>query len=276
MEKMSGLTLSCLGRTFSIEGSSHDLSVVGSLKAANGSWEPHITAVMERYIREDSVCFDIGANVGVFSLVMGAIASSGHVYAFEPSSRNFGFLRQNLDGNRITNVTPSQTALWHANGEVDFFYIEELAGCAFVDVPGNRSPFNRIQSVVTQPWMNEGALHCQHERVHCQRLDDFVVESGISRLDLIKLDVEGAEISVIAGAHETLLRFRPFLVTEFNPACMRHYFDIQPSAYFEALGQIYSRISVIEESGTLTAADFSLLSERIESGKGWEDLFCQP
>jgi len=274
---MLQLTVPSSDRVYRLEGSPEDLSVVGGIRANGGIWEPHITAVMQRYIRPDSVCLDIGANIGVFTLIMSGLASNGHVYSFEPSSKNMAFLRQNLVANHVANVTPVQIALWDQKCEMEFFYIDELAGCAFIEVESNREAFDRIASVVTQPWMKKDNLHCRHELVPCERLDAFVADTGLSRLDWIKLDAEGAEAAVLNGAQETLARFRPQIIAEFNPACMIHYFARQPRQYFELLASTHPLISIIEANGALShVPDYSFLEERIENGKGWEDLFCQP
>jgi hypothetical protein len=111
--------------------------------------------------------------------------------------------------------------------------------------------------------------------VECLALDDFMAESDLDRLDFIKLDAEGAEIHIVTGAIETIGRHHPRLLTEFNPACMKEYFGQDSREYFELLRSIYPQISVIESAGTLTPLfTYASLAERIETGKGWEDLFC--
>ena len=68
--------------------------------------------VMQRFIADDSVCLDVGANIGAMTLVMSDLASKGAVFAFEPSSRNATFLRENLARNSRSNVTVFQNALF--------------------------------------------------------------------------------------------------------------------------------------------------------------------
>jgi len=275
---MITLALPFFQRACYLQGSPHDLSVMGCLKASGGVWEPHLASVMRRYIREDAICLDIGANIGVFTLIMSALAGRGHVYAIEPSSLNVGYLRENLITNNATNVTLFQRALWDKECQADLFHVEELAGCSFIEIEGDgRSAFDRIKSVVTQPWMNESTLHCRHERINCQRLDDFASEVGLDRLNWIKLDAEGAEAAVLTGGLNTISHHRPGLITEFNPACMIQYFRQQPSEYFELLMRLYPVISLIEETGELTQiSDYPFLAERLDKGKGWVDLLCSP
>jgi hypothetical protein len=106
-------------------------------------------------------------------------------------------------------------------------------------------------------------------------LDDFVLDSKLSRVDFVKMDVEGAELAVLTGARDTIRHFRPKLITEFNPACLIHYFEQDPKDLFELLCSFYPNIFLITETGSLLAIkDYDWLAERITTGKGWEDLFC--
>ena len=66
---------------FVVLGSSDDRSVVEALRYGNGLWEPHIMQVMHRYLRVDHVCFDSGANLGIYTLVMSKLAPEGSVVA---------------------------------------------------------------------------------------------------------------------------------------------------------------------------------------------------
>jgi FkbM family methyltransferase len=185
-------------------------------------------------ISRDAVCLDIGANIGIFTLVMSSLAAEGHVFAIEPSSRNLMFLRENLRLNDIANVTVLQNALWDRSCDLELFYLDELAGCSFLQTSRiHQAAMRKIRAVVTQPWLDTTTLHDYSETVPCTRLDDLAVSIGLNRLDFIKLDAEGAEMAVLSGAQDTLMRYRPRLITEFNPACMIQYFEQDPSEYYD-------------------------------------------
>lgn len=92
-------------RSYLLAGSARDLSVVGALQATDGLWEPYLMSVMKEFITDDSVCLDVGANIGAMTVVMSDLTSRGKVFAFEPSSRNLMFLRENLTRNAAANVT---------------------------------------------------------------------------------------------------------------------------------------------------------------------------
>jgi FkbM family methyltransferase len=248
--------------------------VVGALQATGGLWEPYLMGTMKKLIAHDSVCLDIGANIGVMTLVMSDLASLGEVFAFEPSSRNATFLRENLRRNTIFNVTVFQKALFDRTSQAELFYVDELAACSFLDV-GDRVGLDKIKKVVSQEWVQHIELHCERERVECVRLDDWAAAMPLHRLDFIKLDAEGAETQAIKGGLRTIERFHPKLVTEFNPACMIQYFDADPHEYHMLLKTIYPRLMLIESTGEFSvASDYEWLDRRIQTGKGWEDLLC--
>lgn len=87
----------------------------------------------------------------------------------------------NIEQNNIKNIFPYKIALFDSNTELTFSYVEEFSGGAFCSVTGVDDP------------------RASHERVKAQKLDDFIKSNKIERIDLIKIDVEGAEINVIQG-----------------------------------------------------------------------------
>ena len=135
--------------------------------------------------------------------------------------------------------------------------------------------WTRIKTVVSQDWVQQIELHCEREKVECVRLDDWATAVRLDRLDFVKLDAEGAEHQVIEGGAQTLMRFHPKLVTEFNPPCMIQYFSGRPQEYYTLLGTIFPRLMLIESTGELSPIpNYEWLDRRIKTGKGWEDLLC--
>jgi FkbM family methyltransferase len=261
---------------FVVLGSSDDRSVVEALRCGDGIWEPHVMQVMKRYVSVDHVCFDIGANLGIHTLVMSKLAPEGSVVAFEASRQNFTFLLRNIEENGLRNVSPHHCALWNTEGRLSLTFVNELAGCAFVgndDVSG--SGLEKIRSVVTADWAQTTAMHVSEEAVDCIRLDAWVAKNEVPRLDFIKLDVEGAEALVLEGAAGVISRFHPLLITEYNPACAVKYFGASESAYFGQLSEIFPFRYLIQEGGQIMRIDrYDTLREILRSRKGWEDLLC--
>ena len=120
--------------------------------------------VMHRYLQADHTCFDIGANIGIHTLVMSKLTPQGSVVAFESSRQNFDFLVRNIEINGSRNVSPYQFALWNANGRVKLNFVRELAGCAFVlDDNSLGTGLEKIRAVVTADWAQTSEIHVSEE-----------------------------------------------------------------------------------------------------------------
>jgi len=140
------------------------------------------------------VLFDIGANVGAFSLLAGRLHGDRlRVVAFEPGFETFASLARNVLLNGLDAVvTPLQIALSDRTGLQPFHYHEMGAGSA-LHALGEPVDYarRRFEPVATQP-------------VPAFRLDDLVAQLGLPRPTRIKLDVDGIESRVLAGAAATL------------------------------------------------------------------------
>lgn len=146
-------------------------------------------------LRPGMVFADIGASYGVYTLLAArAVGPEGLVLAFEPSQRTFDILKKNVGNNRLRNVLLFRTALAESRG----------TGALLLHPDPSRNSLCRRSarpaSVI----------------VPVETLDGVLRTKGIGRLDAIKMDVEGAEALVLAGASKTLERFRPFILFEVN------------------------------------------------------------
>jgi FkbM family methyltransferase len=147
----------------------------------------------------DGVFLDVGANQGELTLIAARQARRGRVIAFEPVPRWFAMLEENVRRNGWSHVTVVNRALSDREAEVEMYTSEE--GRTNEGLSSLRSTGDRNVPVAT---------------VSTLPLDAFVEREGLSRVDLIKIDVEGAERAVIDGASRTLERFRPNLILEWN------------------------------------------------------------
>ncbi len=267
------------GRMVQIACPPSDISIGGALAFSGGNWEPHLRSFFERTIRPDWVCLDIGANVGIHTLSMAALAAQGRVVAFEADPGNFALLIRNVaelppPRGEITNVLH---ALWSQPAVLTLASIDELIGCCFISATDDSASNERlIREVVSADAIHGLDLHVHATAVHAIRLDDWVDQHGLARIDLLKMDVEGAELRVLEGARNSLRRFQPLLVTEYNASCAKTYFGDRPDAYFEALREHFADICVIEADGSLSEPlrAWDELDVRLTRGRGWEDLLC--
>lgn len=142
----------------------------------------------------DGVFVDVGANIGLHTLAIAAhVAEGGSVVAFEPHPLNHRLLVRNLRQNNLRHV------------------VAENAGLAEFDTTliGSAQPGGGNWSLASRG--------DHHFDVRLMRLDDYWRDHPLPRLDLMKIDVEGAEVRVLRGARQTIARFRPLIVFEVCP-----------------------------------------------------------
>jgi len=268
------------GRMVEIACGQSDISIGGALAFSGGDWEPHLRAFFERTIRPDWVCLDIGANVGIHTLAMAVLAAEGRVVAFEADPGNFAWLSRNVAElpSPRGEITSVPRALWSEPAVLTLASIDELAGCCFISATDDPASNERLlRDVVSADAIRGLDLHMHATAVRAIRLDDWVDQHGLARIDLLKMDVEGSELRVLEGARNTLRRFQPLLVTEYNASCAKTYFGDRPDAYFEALRGYFAVIRIIEADGTLSdpLQSWAELDVRLTRGRGWEDLLCE-
>jgi FkbM family methyltransferase len=165
-----------------------------------GSYEAEKQRSFSGVVRPGAVVYDIGANVGFYTLLSAALAGpSGKVYAFEPLPRNLRFLRRHIGINKLTNVEVIEAAVSDREGTAMF---DDTANAAMGSLSAR------------------GSL-----KVRTVAIDDLAAQGLLRPPDMVKIDVEGAEADVLAGAARTLAAHMPavFLAThgaEVHAACL--------------------------------------------------------
>jgi len=168
-----------------------------------GLFEPIEAYLFLKMIGPGMTVFDVGANCGQYTLLGArAVGASGAMHSFEPIPETFRILEQHVRLNGLGNVTLNQAALWNEATELS------LGGA-----PGLQAQSGRWSAgfAATDP---------SAVKVRAIRFDDYVHEHGVSRIDLIKIDIEGAEPFMLQGARESLERFRPVFLMEVNGKAM--------------------------------------------------------
>jgi len=214
----------------------------------SGLYEPCTTSVLERLLSPGGTFIDVGAHVGLLTMVASRrVGAAGHVFSFEPSTREFERLERHLDRNRLDNVLPVHAALGS----------REERKSLHVASP-SRSGLNTFN-----PRFNYGDVaEAYTESVSVMRLDDFVLAHGISKVDAIKIDVEGDESDVVMGATNTIARDRPAIVIEVNAS--RSAPDDSVRTRLESLLRSlhYEFVAIDGDTGTLRRVpDFCLPAE---------------
>jgi FkbM family methyltransferase len=139
------------------------------------------TNFMKKVVTPDFICFDVGANIGYYSLLFASLAHRGKVYAFEPVPLCYQFLMLNVHINNFKNVNAYNIALGQEKKKQKFFIASDSAFSSLIK-PSNK-PID----------------------IEMNTLDNFVNENGINKIDILKIDVESAEKFVLEGAKNIFL-----------------------------------------------------------------------
>ncbi|HEX2273109.1 MAG TPA: FkbM family methyltransferase [Acidimicrobiales bacterium] len=182
-------------------------------------------------VGEDSVCLDVGANLGLYSLALGLLAPRGRVYAVEPSPRAFRWLVANIEANRASHVEAFQTALGDHEGVVGFHEFPFFTAGSFGADQRSCITSEAVGSVPVE--------------VPITTLDRFVERHRVGPVDVVKIDVEGAEIAVLEGARETLARDRPTVLLEFNSFGLTAHHGVVPHVALSRIQEIFPHVFVI-------------------------------
>lgn len=157
-------------------------------------------------VNQGSIIIDAGANIGLYSIIGSKlVGDSGRIYSFEPSKTTFNLFKNNILLNQVTNITAINKGLGDKMGETLILNHNNETGDAENYI--SNSTLNNLESV------NDGSA----EVIVIDSLDNFQYENSISKVDFLKVDVEGYEYYVLKGA-ENLLRENPDIIILFECA----------------------------------------------------------
>jgi FkbM family methyltransferase len=157
---------------------------------------------IQRYVKNDSVVLDVGANIGIYTLWLSQyVGDRGSVIAFEPDPQNHQRCAENLQRNRLDSVRLEQVALSDRSGTLQFSVGE--------DTENHLLPQDAAGAACTY--------------VEATTLDEYCRQHGIASIDFMKVDVEGAELMVLQGAANLLRDSRiGVLQLELNDALQKY------------------------------------------------------
>ena len=171
-----------------------------------GGFEAETREFFDAFLRPGDTFIDIGANVGLYTLAAAhQVGAGGHVHAFEPCSRTFERLRENVRLNGLTNISCHRLALSHEDAQAQLHMVN-----------GGFDAWNSLGT----PYMGETA---GSETVQTAKLDTFARKHGLAgRKCAVKIDVEGWEAHVLRGGQEFLSTAdAPVLCVEFTEEAAR-------------------------------------------------------
>jgi len=165
-----------------------------------GSYEPEVRRIFRTVLPLGGVALDVGANVGWHTLLMASlVGASGRVLAIEPNPALRHRLHDHLCLNRLKQVEVISDVAADTEEMMDFY------------APSLNDRNSGNGHVVEDARRNATTI-----RVEARRLDTIIAAARCERLDLIKVDVEGFEWRVLRGGENTIAKFRPHIVFEYN------------------------------------------------------------
>ncbi len=161
--------------------------------------EPLTTKLTTKELRNGMVCVDIGSNIGYYALLESKIVGkNGKIFAIEPSPENFNYLNNNLKLQNFSNTETHQIAIGNQDGTAKL-------------TVGNKSNHSKV---ITEYQTIPNGLDVIS--VPIKKLDTFVQEQNISKIDFVRMDVEGFELNVIEGMKNVLRKLRPMIQVEVH------------------------------------------------------------
>jgi len=162
-------------------------------------YEKETCLLFKKIIKPDMVIVDLGAHIGYFTkLFSKLVGKNGVVYAFEADPENFQILQRNVKN--LRNVRIYQMAITDHAGMIDFYHCEEKAGCHSI-LPN--VPLNFKMRKITVP---------------ASDLETILLKEGVTKFDMIKMDIEGGESAAINGMENILKQNHDMsIVVEFAP-----------------------------------------------------------
>lgn len=144
------------------------------------------------FLEPSDIAIDGGANQGVYSCsIAKQIGGNGKIIAIEPLSEPVKMFKENIKLNNFKNILIEKCALWKKNTNGKIYFNKDDYGQASI--------------------VNKSKLF---EKIKLKKLDDIVTKHNLKEVNLIKLDLQGAEIFAIEGAEKTISKFKPILYLE--------------------------------------------------------------
>lgn len=222
------------------------------LELLTGQHEIETAKLLRRLVQPGMIVLDVGAHVGYYTRLLSRTAGArGRVIAFEPHPGTHQVLRQNTRA--LANVTPLQAAVAEREGSAELYDYLMMSASGSLHYDESLARLQRAQMGAGDlaPRDRE-AFEMQRFRVETVTIDGCLARLGIKRVDVVKMDIEGAELGALRGMRETIAASPGLqLVMEYNPGAL-HAFGHDPREALEELMRMgFESVEAIEADGTL-------------------------
>lgn len=186
-------------------------------------------------VRNSNTFFDIGSNIGYYSIIAKKANPNLNIFAFEPSNGPYHYLKENINLNKMHDIHAIKMAVGNENIVLDFY---EDINPKFKYLKYHVSGTGNTQNT----WNNQ---QTNRYSIECVTVDNFVEEYKISSVDVMKIDTEATEDKVLLGALNTIIKFQPIIICEVLPNKIEE-------QIFKIINNLeYSIFKHIEETDTL-------------------------
>jgi FkbM family methyltransferase len=241
-------------------GDHHNPSIGFAGKLLQGHYEPGSKELLECLLHSGMVVLDVGAHIGYYTLLAARLVGpEGQVYAFEPEPENYALLEKNVVLNGYHNVKLIPKAVADRAGSVKLF----------ISTQGNDR-----HSVFQNP---RSLKHEASREVAAVSLDEFLENVGWPHVDLVKLDIEGAEPLALDGMRRLLDQPGELkLIVEFAPESLQNG-GTSPETFLEKLSGLGLTLSTIASDGSLRRLERTNFPELVAQteDQGVVNLLCE-
>lgn len=181
-----------------------------------GTYEPIEAYLFSQLLKPGMTLIDAGANIGQYTLLAAtSVGESGAVHSFEPVPGTFSQLRHNVETNHLSNVHLNQAGLWHKSTSISLGLSSEMMqNCGAYSI-GVLDQATEVSAIALT-------------------LDNYVEQHSVQKVDLIKMDIEGAEYAALIGMQTIIDRDHPTFLMEINASALER-LDYEKSQIWQFL-----------------------------------------
>jgi len=203
----------------------YDDDTISNSLATYGYWENNLIKYVEKYLTDDSIILDIGANIGTWSIPLAI--KNRKIYSFEPFDSSYYALCGNIFlNNKESIIYPRHCAITdniNMKTKIQLSESINIGGCKLIETNNSE----------------------QKNKYILETLDSFQFD----KIDLIKIDVEGHELNVLKSGKETILKYKPVIFFECWDNESTHWNDIPNTSlelmnYIKSLGYQINKIDI--------------------------------
>lgn len=228
-----------------------------------GRHESETASQLKQLIKPGMTVLDIGAHVGYYArMASDIVGESGRVIAFEPNPHNHAMLKENVGQRK--NVTLMQLALAEEEGTAELYdyLMMSASGSLHYDETLRDVQLSTTERDVDFAPRLDDEFEAKTYTVRTAPVDGLMAEIGVTQVDVVKMDIEGAEMGALRGMKEIIANSPDLaLVMEYNPLGLKAFDNIPHESLQEVLDMGFSSLFVIETDGTLT--DYTRESDKL-------------